>query len=582
VESAGGRASSAWSGASPLLLGFLFGSLALTLFAFSLSAFCLSSPSACDFSAIFLLQEDRWLLLVQTFLLLLACGRLDGGEYRLSLPRSAMPLIALVLIVLCYVGTKWLLLDYPYSRDEQMAVFDSQIFRSGLLVQPLPSLWQTHTAALNSLFMLPADHPVAWVSAYLPMNALLRTVVGFIADPALTGPLMVALGLVSLWKCARLLWPDEREAAIIAVLLYLGSGQIVFAGMTAFAMPAHLAFNLLWLWFFLLNRRTYDCAALLVAFAATGLHQPLFHPLFAAPILLFTIVRERDWPRVALYGIGYAAICAFWFAWPNWMHALIAGSNATAHASGADYVTRLIRALSQSQPMRWEDTGTNLLRFFGWQHVLLLPLIACGFVTARRDRLAAAFATAVILPVCVMALILPFQGNGFGYRYLHGALGAVIVLAVYGWRLAVSDHALLRPLIVRTTVAGIMVLLPLQAWMAHRMYAPFAHIDRRIDETGADYFMVGRDDALLAFNLVVNRPDLSNRPVRLLADEVNDSLIRSICVPGARVAMPTSAFLHPIEDYFATPHSTAADVRITALSPRLVAAGCKVDPLGGE
>jgi hypothetical protein len=390
---------------------------------------------------------------------------------------------------------------------------------------------------------------------------------------------MVALGLVSLWKCARLLWPDDGEAALVAVLLYVGSGQVLFAGMTAYAMPAHLALNLLWLWCFLLNRKLADVAALLVAFVATGLHQPLFHPLFAVPIL-FTLMRERNWPRLALYAIGYATICAFWLSWPLWIHALVVGPHSVTAAAGTDYFTRFVQTVSQPQPMRWEQLGTNLLRFFAWQHVLLLPLMACGIAAARRERLGVAFAVTVILPVLVMLLILPFQGNGFGYRYLHGVIGTAILLAVCGWRWLVKDHAWVRPLALRTTLAGVIVLLPLQAWMAWSMVKPFARIDRRINESKADYFIIGGDDALLAFNLVVNRPDLSNRPIRLLGQEVDSDLIRNICRPGVRVGMPTSALLHPLETYFLMPPSLAADTHIAEMSPRLIAAGCTVDRLG--
>jgi hypothetical protein len=560
------------------LNAILLGMLIMTLFAFSLSAFCSSFSSVCDFSAIYLQREDRWLLLVQTCVLAFAGSRLAGRARPLDLPEKTLLFVAAGLVVLCYVGGKWLLFDYPYSRDEQMAVFDSQIFHAGRLVQALPPFWRAHESALNRLFILPGAHPLAWISAYLPVNAALRTLVGFVVDPALTGPLMVGLGGVSLWKCARLLWPDDPEAAVVAVLLYIGSGQVLFAGMTAFAMPAHLAFNLLWLWLFLLNRRSCDLAALLVAFAATGLHQPLFHPLFAAPILA-TLLFDRNWPRATLYAIGYGAICAFWLEWPHWMHILAAGPAAAVGSAGTGYLSRLLQVLSQPQPFRWQQTGANLLRFFAWQNVLLLPLMACGIAAARRERLAAAFAAAVILPVCVMFLILPFQGNGFGYRYLHGAIGAGILLAVYGWRRLDADHAWLRALAVRTTIVGTIVLLPLQAWMAYSMYAPFARIDRRISESGADYFIIGRDDALLAFNLVINRPDLSNRPIRLLADEVNDTLIRGICRPGVRVAMPAGDFLRPIDSYYSMPLSTAADARVTALSPELVAAGCSVDRL---
>jgi hypothetical protein len=491
-----------------------------------------------------------------------------------------LPVVALGLLGLCYAGSKWILFGYQMSRDEQMAVFDSRVFSAGLLVQPLPSGWQTHASALNTSFMLPGVHPDAWVSAYLPMNAVLRAVVGLVADPVLTGPLMVALGLISLWKCSRLLWPDDREASVVAVLLYVGSGQILFAGMTAYAMPAHLAFDLLWLWFFLLNRRVTDLAALFVAFVATGLHQPLFHPLFAAPIL-FTLVLDRNWRRVALFATGYVAICAFWLAWPDWMHALVSGPASITAGTGTDYFNRLSLTLSKGDLLRSREMGANVLRFFAWQHMLLLPLMAAGIAVARREHLAAAFAASVILPVCVMLVILPYQGHGFGYRYVHGVIGAAILLAVYGWRRIVADRPWLRPLVVRTTLAGILVLLPLQAWMARSFYAPFAGIDRRIKESGTDYFIIGARDAPYSHDLVINRPDLSNRPIRLFGEEVDGALIRSICRSGVTVAMPTSALLRPIETYFINSHSRRADKRIADLSPRLSAAGCTVVRIDG-
>ncbi|MGH6876236.1 MAG: hypothetical protein ACREHV_02535, partial [Rhizomicrobium sp.] len=480
-----------------------------------LCATCLSTffpfPMATD-TAILFYRQDRWLLLIESGVLLAACVRPGSRKHPLHLPQWALPLIALVLVCVCYAGGKWLLFGYELSRDEQMAVFDARIFSSGLLVQPLPAAWQAHAAALNTWYMLPVAHPIAWISAYLPMNAALRAVVGLVADPALTGPLMVALGLLSLWKCARLLWPEDQEAAIIALLLYLGSGQVLIAGMTAYAMPAHLAFNLMWLWFFLLNRRVADLAALLVAFVATGLHQPLFHPLFAAPIL-FVLLRERNWPRAALFAVGYGAICAFWLAWPNWMHALVAGPNSTTAAAGTDYFTRLLLALSHGDPTRWQDMAANLLRFFAWQHLLLLPLMVIGAAAAWRERLVGAFASIIILTVGIMLVIMPYQGHGFGYRYLHGAIGVAILLAVYGWRSLVARRDWLRPVFMRATLAGLIVLLPLQAWMARAFYAPFAQLDRRIAASGADYFIAGENDVPCAHDLVINRPDLSNRPI---------------------------------------------------------------------
>src|SRR5205814_5463419 len=123
-------------------------------------------------------------------------------------------------------------------------------------------------------------------------------------------------------------------------------------------------------------------------------------------------------------------------------------------------------------------------------------------------------------------------------------------LAVYGWRRLVADRLWLRPIVVRTTLAGVVVLLPLQLWMGRSFYAPFAQIDGRISASGADYFIGGAKDASYSHDLIINRPDLSNRPIRLLAEEVDDALMRDICRPGVRVAMPTSDLLRPIEAYF--------------------------------
>jgi hypothetical protein len=125
------------------------------------------------------------------------------------------------------------------------------------------------------------------------------------------------------------------------------------------------------------------------------------------------------------------------------------------------------------------------------------------------------------------------------------------------------------------------VVLPLQAAMGHTYYALFAQIDRRIAASGADYFITGTTDAPHLRELVTNRPDLSNRPLRLVGNEVDDGLIRNICRSGARVLLPKSALFRPIENYFLLEPLHSADKRVASLSPRLTAAGCTVSYLDG-
>jgi hypothetical protein len=223
--------------------------------------------------------------------------------------------------------------------------------------------------------------------------------------------------------------------------------------------------------------------------------------------------------------------------------------------------------------------GANLLRFFAWQHVLLLPLLAAAIPIVRREMLPGVFAAGFMLPVCIMLVLLPYQGRGFGYRYLHGVLGGAILIAVYGWRRLVAERPQLRSLLLRTTLGLLFVVQPLQAAMANSWYSTFARIDQRIEASGADYFIVGWEDAPFTRVFVQNWPDLSNRPLRLISFFVNDRVIRNICRPGVHVVMPTSKLLRPIETYYLVPHTTTADDQIIALSKRLHDAGCTLDRL---
>jgi len=519
-------------------------------------------------------RQDRWLLMIQALLLILLCRRLPARAKALSPSGWMLPAATVSLVVLCYAGTKWILCDYQLSRDEQMAVFDARIFSSGRMVAPLPHFWQQHASALNLIFMPGGAHPIAWISSYLPMNALLRSGIGLIIDPAFTGPLFVAGGLICLWHCARLIWPKDKEAAFVACLLYIGSGQILFAGMTAYAMPAHLTLNLLWLWLFLLNRRLTDLGALLVAFVATGLHQLLFHPMFAAPLLVL-LVKDRQWKRAALFAAGYALIGAFWLRWPAIVQPLV--ENSTQQAALAENpVGRLWAAATAADPERTVNMAANLLRFLAWQPILLFTLMIAALPVVRRNALAASLAASVVLPIIVMAWILSYQGHGFGYRYLHGTIGSCILLAVYGWQ-CLKQRTGMHAFLLRTTLATILIVLPIQAAMAHRFYATYARIDRAIRSSGAQYALVGAADAPFSRDLILNSPDL-RPPVRLVSEATDDELLRAICRHGAHIVTPSGSTYQPVEQLFGLSTSGMADARIRSSTRRLKAAGCRLTP----
>ncbi len=538
-------------------------------------------------AGVYVLMQDRWLLamalgvaLLSTLTALLARSRFRPRGMGFS-PR-AVAALAVLLMAAAVAGRHWLLLDYDLSRDEQMATFDAWIYAHGRLAWPLPPEWRADFPMLNNLFMLPVGRPVAWISAYLPGHTGLRALIGLIAPgwlggPAFTGPLMLGVALWLLWSVARAML--TREGASVAVLMLLLSGQSLFASMSAFAMPAHLAVNLLWLRLFLMSRPRADAAALAVGFFGTGLHQPLFHPMFVAPWLALLLVR-REWRRLALYVVVYGAMGLFWLAWPHVTHSLIWGPGSFESDVGTSYLSRLLDLLAQNEhniPMM----SANLLRFALWNHLALLPLAALGAGLAFRDGRVAALLAGLLLPVIVMVIILPYQGYGFGYRYLHGLLGNAALLAGFGWQRLAPWHTRLRPALAAASL-GTLALITVQGALTHRLYAAFSHENDAINASNADYTIIGGNDGAFALDLILNRPDLSNRPLRLSIWEIEDAdaLAARLCRGGGKsIALPQDSFFAAEDALFGRPASGEANQRFAETAQAFKSAGCGVKVL---
>jgi len=460
-------------------------------------------------------------------------------------------LVAVCLIGICWLGHHFVYLDYNLARDEQMADFDATVFAHGRLFWPLPKFWQIHAPALNQTFILPIGNHEAWISDYLPINSLMRSAVGTLASPTLTAPILVAIGAVSLWRIVKRLWPTSPSTWAVALILYAGSAQIIINGMTAYAMSGHLALDLVWLDLFLLNRRWSHLGAVIIGFLATGLHQPLFHPLFVLPFLGL-LCSQRRWPTLAFYSAAYALIAAFWFAWPVWIssHGL---EHIPPQTEGApNYLLRAVQAFHPPSAEAIWLTALNLLRFVTWQHLLLLPLLAFGIRTAwGRDQFARVLAISFVLPIPVILILLPYQGHGWGYRYLHGVLGNACLLACYGWATLEAQGLSPRRALAWTSAATFLIVVPVRALLVHQMVAPHAAVSGAIDKSTAGFVIVD-NRVPFSSDLVFNQPDLSNRPIRLLASELSASDMPDICARGS-IAFFSASALKPIADFFGEP-----------------------------
>lgn len=500
----------------------------------------------------FLWRQQDWPVVAALGLLLALLRRVRGGTAWKPTPWPfwGFALVALTVFATAWAGHYLVMAGYDLSRDEQMVLFDTDILRRGALVAALPTEWVAYADPLNRVFTLPVADRAMWVSGYLPGNAALHAMAAMLGDVHLTGPLLAALALLALADIARRLWPGDGAAQWVAASTLALSAQFLITAMTTYAMTAHLALNLLWLALFLRDRWWAYAAALLVGFVATGLHQPVFHPLFVVPFLWWLVERRR-WPVLGLLVAGYAAIGLFWLWWPGMVAAQAGGMAAGVSGGLVERARDMILA--------WDVGGIwlmalNLLRFAAWQHLLLLPLAAAGIAAGwRRDGLVRALILGPLLTIAAMLLLLPYQGHGWGYRYLHGLIGNLCLLAGFGW-IALRDAGLGSRQLWRGASAATLIAILWLGSSAHRMVAPYAAIDRRIAASAADIVLIDDHAAIFAQDLVYNPPWLDRRPVRLAVSAMPRPGAAEICV-GKSAAFVGADELAPINAYFGQPSS---------------------------
>jgi hypothetical protein len=488
-----------------------------------------------------LLNDVQPLAVLVVILLLAAWWRAPGALalwIRAAEQRRIAALIALIAAVLCVAGTDRVFQAYPLSYDEVMAGFDAAIFRSGRLIASVPPEWRGFQHALAPSFLLPIPNDAAWVSGYLPVNAALRALVGSVLSPTLTGPLLLVIAVLALNGIARHLWPERPDAALVAVLLMVTAPQVLLTAMTPYAMTAHLAFNLLWLRLFLRGGVIGHGGAAVIGALACGLHQLVFHPLFAAPFILLAIL-ERRWLLTVFYGAVYAGAALFWILYWQVLLAATGHGAGEAAALGAPWFLQRVAALLGGFDLSSLDLmAKNLLRFAAWQSPLLLPLMALAWPALRRgERLVWPLAAGIGLTLLAVTVLLPFQGHGWGYRYLHGLIGSACLLAARGWialteRATAGQASAARAAFGGCCLAAILVLVPVRASDVHGFVAPYAAASRAIAATDADIVAVRAGGALYARDLVRNDPILRNRPIVVLLDDLDPAKRAALCARG--------------------------------------------------
>lgn len=458
-----------------------------------------------------------------------------GPETAPQLSRGLLPAVTLGMMLLAWAGSHLVFSNYPLSADEWWAAAEGVAYWRGWPYAPFAQTWRGFATAMTPSFVVTSAGETLWGSMYLPVNGLLQG-----ALPAgMASAVLAGWSLCMAWCAARLIAPEKPRLAGVAVLFLFGSAQVTVTAMTPYAMTAHLAFNLTWLVLVLQRKVWAHLAAAMVGFAAVGLHQPIFFPLFAAPFVLWFWLR-RDWAAAVIHTIGLGLAALFWSDWLAFGMGLMGGSLPVADKASwaVGPVTMALRMIARISLADIWIMAQNLVRFATWTHPLLFVFTVAGLVPAwRQGGVLRALVLGVALTFGLVAVVSPYQGHGWGYRYLHGLLGSFALVAAFGFvrLLDLAAEAEARRIwtgFLAVTGLCLAVLLPLRMWQAHAFVAPYAAADAAVAGVDADFVIFTDIEHAFSGDLVRNDPLLRNRPLRFALAQLTQPQLDDLCQRG--------------------------------------------------
>lgn len=424
----------------PVALGLapMLGALLLLALSWGSWAWYVAGQRWLGLAQYFFSRQDMYVLDVQA----LALGVLGLWAWYLRRPvLTALPrrqpdwplaLGILLMVLAAWAGRGLVFHHYSPSRDEVMVELAGAYLAAGRVGWPIPAEWAPFHRAMMPEFYSPYGADTFWTAIYLPVHAAIRALFIRLGDADLAAPVTLGVGLIALWIVARRLMPQRPGAVLVTMLMALSSTQLLATAMTPYAMTSHFAFNMVWLALVLRGGRLGHGLAAIVALLAAGLHQWHFPLLFIGPFILWMLA-NRWWKAAFFHLLVALAMMIVWARlWPMLLMDVLGPPppSDVARTNGIlDKIASLFGRLDDWQP------ALNIARLISWNNVLLLPLAALAPIGVRWRRLTQH--VSIILPLLLgvlggMGLAL-YQGYGWGFRYMHGQIGALCLLAGLGW-----------------------------------------------------------------------------------------------------------------------------------------------------
>lgn len=447
-------------------------------------------------------------------------GESGGWSGTLTAPSNlVVGALALGVLLAGWLASHTLFHQFALSMDEFSAHFQASIYASGHLTAPVPEAFRGVTDGITPIYSTYLPQTGAWTTMYLPTYAAVRALFLLVGAEWLTNPVLSAACVVLLAAVARRLWPQDGMRQWLALFLIVTSSQFLITAGSAYAMPAHLCFNLLWLWLWLRGDRVSLIALPIVGVIALGLHNPFPHGLFVAPFLIHLVVTRR-WRLVAWLGTVYAAGSLYWLRW-------LEGVQPQAQEGGVGGLMSLFNFPSLDSLI---VHAMNLTLLVTWQ----APVVALGLAAALwrfrslRHPLRE-LAYGVVLTFAFYMLFPSAQGHGWGYRYMFPALGGIVLLAADAWPHLAAE---LRPRAARALlVTGLtlaLVQLPVRAAEVETTIRPFASASRYLHSLPVDIVLLPTTEWWYGQDLVRNEPFAGAGPVLVAAPGITAEQYRQM------------------------------------------------------
>lgn len=510
----------------------------------------------------------------------------EAPATELHLSAGRLALACTLVFLFTFAGRYAIYHDFAVSMDEFMYRFQVATLEQGFLLTPVSDLWFPLSHALRPGFLMVNQEYQVWAPGYRPGAALLAALFGLVRAEPVVNPLLCA---ASVWLVARLAkreMPQAPGAAVWGVALFALSPQFLITGMSAYTMTAHLFASLLWIYLFTLDRPASHVAAVALGCLALGLHQVHVHSFLALPFLLNLFFVQRRFALSLAYVGFYTLACLGWIFWMDaaiWIQGLervpaAIGPRSTNGDIGfvLNTVTHGFERHSLKDIVYW---AVNASRLLAWQNLALLPLVTIGLSRWREmPRNLRLMAWAVLTSLIPYVLLMPSQGHGWGYRYLHHTAGNLALIGAFGW-LAIARpkpaaaaqrmRGFVRALCLVTIVGG----LPLRSYQAEAFVRPWAEASEYLASLPVELVFVDSLDIWYGYDLVRNDPFLRNSPKLLAIDRLTEPDLALLCAENT-FALVDAARLQPfgMRRRVRDQGERTADRRATLA--KLQAAGC--------